>query len=147
MKAKTVQHARVILFLVVFVTLISVAGANAQTSAFSGRFTLPYPVRWNSAVLPAGNYTINIHSVLSPGLVQSTDGRTSAFVFASIADHSKKGAARLVVVTRGNERKVASLDLPSAGISLVYSPVTKAEQEAFAKAMQIETVPLVTARK
>jgi hypothetical protein len=86
-------------------------------------------------------------SVHSPGLVQSTNGKNSAFVFASIADLIVKGAASLIVLTRGNERKVASLNFPRAGISLVYSPMTKAERETLARANQIETVLVVTARK
>jgi hypothetical protein len=42
---------------------------------------------------------------------------------------------------------VVSLNLPQAGASLVYTPMTKAEQETLAKANQTETIPLVAAKK
>jgi len=115
--------------------------------AFSARFTLPYQVHWHEALLPAGTYTINMASVQSPSIVQSTNGKISAFVFGPITDGPTKGAASLTIVTRGNERTVASLNMPSAGISLVYLRLTLAEQEQLAKACQVETVPLVVAKK
>jgi hypothetical protein len=147
MKTKTTHYAKATMLLVVFVTLISVAGASAQTGVFSGKFTLPYQVRWGGATLPAGDYSIRFTSIYSPATVHSMDGKISAYVFTARRGDSEKGPSSLSIVTRGNERRVASMNLPEARISLVYSPLTKAEQETSAKAKQIETVPLVTAKK
>lgn len=144
MKAKATHYAKMTVFLVMFATLISVAGANAQT--FAGRFTLPYQVHWDQAVLPAGDYTILMPTVHSPAIVQSANGKISAFVFTAISGDREEGATYLTIVNRGGERKVASLNLPHSGISLVYVPMTKAERELL-QAKRIETVPLVTAKK
>jgi len=60
---------------------------------------------------------------------------------------SENGPSSLTIVTRNNERRVASLNLPQAGISLVYTPMTKAEREQLAKRNQTETIPLIAAKK
>ena len=147
MEAKTTHHAKTAMLLVVFAILISVAGASAQTGVYSGRFTLPYQVRWGQAMLPAGDYSIHFSSIHSPATVHSMDGKISAFVFTGRSGDSEKGPSSLTIVTRGNERQVASLNLPEARVSLVYSPLTKAEQENLAEVKQTETVPLVAAKK
>jgi hypothetical protein len=120
------------------------AAAAIAQSGFIGKFTLPYQVRWGKAVLPAGDYSIHFSSVQSPAIVRSMDGTISTFVFTEAKEDSQKGPSSLTLVTRGNEWRVASMNLPD--ISLVYSPVTQAERETLAKARQIETVPLVAAK-
>jgi hypothetical protein len=147
MKATILQHTKVTLFLVVFATLISVAGASAQTTGFLGTFTLPHEVLWGAAVLPPGGYTIRMTSIHAPGMVRSTDGKTQAFVITVASGDPEKGNASLTIVTRGSQRKVVSINLPSVGVSLVYSPLTKSEREILAKAKQIEAVPLIAAKK
>jgi len=147
MKATILQHAKATLLLVLLATLISVAGASAQTTGFIGTFTLPHEVRWGGAVLPPGGYTIRMSSVRAPGLIRSTDGKTQAFVVTAASGDPEKGGASLTVMTRGNQRKVVSMNLPSVGASLVYSPLTKSERETLAKAKQIEAVPLIAAKK
>lgn len=145
MKTKITHYAKTTALLVVFATLMSVTGASAQTTVFAGQFTLPHPVRWGQAMLPAGGYTISFSSIHSPAVIHSMDGKTSAYVFTPTSGDSEKGPGSLTIVTRDNERRVASLNFPS-GVSLVYSPLTKAEQESLAKAHQIQNVPL-TAKK
>jgi DNA-binding CsgD family transcriptional regulator len=39
------------------------------------------------------------------------------------------------------------MNLPDARVSLVYSPLTKAEREELARTKQIQTVPLIAAKK
>jgi hypothetical protein len=147
MKMKTTQYAKATMLLVVFATLMSVAGASAQTGVFSGKFTLRYPVRWGQAMLPAGDYSIRFSSIHSPAMVRSMNGKIAAFVFTVGSEVSEKGPSSLTIVTRGNERRVASMNLSNARVSLVYSPLTNAERESLAKAYQIQTVPLVAAKK
>jgi hypothetical protein len=146
MKTKTIHYATATLLLVVITTLISVAGANAQ-AVFAGNFTLPHAVRWGQTTLPAGDYSIRFSSFHSPATIHSMDGKIAAFVLMGTRQDSENGPSSLTIVTHGNERKVASLNLPQAGISLVYTPVTTAERETLAKAKQVETIPLVTAKK
>ena len=55
--------------------------------------------------------------------------------------------ARVTMTVNGNERIVRSLNLPELGKSFTYKRLTKAERELFVKTGQIETVPVVIARK
>jgi hypothetical protein len=147
MKTKTIHYATVTLLLVVLTTVISVTGANAQ-AVFAGNFTLPHAVRWGQATLPAGDYTIRISSFNSPAAtIHSIDGKIAAFVLMGTRQDSEKGPGSLTIVTRSNQRTVASLNLPQSGVALVYTPMTKSEREMLAKAKQVETIPLVTAEK
>jgi hypothetical protein len=131
---------------VLMATCVFTAAANAQPS-FEGKFTLPYEVHWNHAVLPAGEYAIQVNSNGTPALLRSTSSSKSVFTSGPIIAHLEKGAACLTVTIRGNERRVRSLNLPQIGMSLVYDPLSKTEREMYAQAGQIDAVPVVTANK
>ena len=131
---------------VLFATCVFTAAANAQPS-FEGKFTLPYAVQWNHTVLPAGEYFIQLNTNGMPTVMYSATTRESVNTDAPMVADLEKGAAHLTITIRGNERRVRSVNLPGIGKSLVFDPLTKTEREMFAKAGQIETVPLMTARK
>jgi hypothetical protein len=153
MKAKTPwQTIKVNLFAVaVLVTCGFAAAANAQTSNLQPtdaiKFTLPFEVYWGKSVLPAGRYTMSMDARQPVALVQSANGKTSFFTPIPIKDRSGKGPAALIVVVRGNERMVRSLNLPEHHMSLIYKPATLAESEILAKADQVRAVPLISAGK
>ena|ERR1700681_2503492 len=131
---------------VLIATCMFTAAANAQPS-FEGKFTLPYEVHWNHGVLPAGEYAIQVDSKGAPALLRSTSGNKSAYTAPPTIARKEKGAACLTVTVRGNERRVRSVNLPQIGMSLIFDPLSKTEREMFAKAGQIDTVPVITARK
>lgn len=131
---------------VLFATCVSTAAANAQPS-FEGKFTLPYEVHWNHAVLPAGEYSIEVDAKVMPAVVRSTRTGNSVNTYPPILAHPQQGAACLMVTIRGNERRVRSVNLPEIGMSLIFEPLTATEREIFSKAEQIDAVPVITARK
>jgi hypothetical protein len=131
---------------VLFATCAFTVAANAQPS-FEGKFTLPYEVHWNHAVLPAGEYSIRVDAKGMPAVVQSTNTGESVNTYTPIVTDLEKGFARLTITIRGNERRVRSMNLPGVGKSLIFDPLTKTEREMFAKAGQIDAVPVMTARK
>jgi hypothetical protein len=131
---------------VLFATCAFTAAANAQPS-FVGKFTLPYEVQWNHAVLPAGEYTIEVDGNGRPTLVTSNRTGTSAYTNAPILGDPQKGSACLTVTIQGNERRVRSINLPQIGESLVFEPLSATEREMFAKAGKIDSVPVITAKK
>jgi hypothetical protein len=131
---------------VLFATCAFAAAANAQPS-FEGKFTLPYAVQWNHAVLPAGEYSIEVDAKGMPAVLHSTSSGISAHTNTPILADREKGAACLTVTIRGNERRVRSVNLPQIGMSLIFDPLTKTEREMFAKAGKIDAVPVMTARK
>jgi len=147
MKSKTIRHpicAR-LFAAVLLATCAFTAAANAQS--FSARFKLPFEVHWGKNVLPAGDYTIKFDWPANVALLEAVNGKTAGFTPVPITTSSDKGAAALSITVRGNERTVRSLNLPTRGIALVYSPTTNAEREMLAKADQVLNVPVMTAGK
>ena len=68
------------------------AAANAQP-AFSGRFVLPQEVRWNQAVLPAGEYTIEMSSISAPAMLHSKNTDQTFYTGVPMVSESQKGGA------------------------------------------------------
>jgi hypothetical protein len=131
---------------VVIATCAFTAVANAQPS-FVGKFTLPYEVHWDSAVLPAGEYSIRMDSAAGPAVIRWASGSREVYTRFRIIADSEKGGAYLTLTTQGNERRVRSVNLPELGESVIFAPLTKTEREMLAKAGQISTLPVVIARK
>jgi hypothetical protein len=144
----TTQHSATLKLIlgVVMATCVFTAAANAQP-IFVGTFTLPYEVHWNHAVLPAGEYAIRMDSKGAVALVRSISSNKLDYTAPPIIGNGEKGATFLTVTIHGNERKVRSLNLSADGQSLIFEPLTKAERETFAKAGQIDSVPVITAQK
>jgi hypothetical protein len=132
---------------VVIATFVFTAAANAQPS-FAGKFTLPYEVRWGQAVLPAGDYVIRMDATASPARITPANG-SGAGVYTEypLVQDSHTSGTYLTITHETNQRRVRSLNLPQIGKMIVFAPLTKGEREAYAKAGQINTVPVVTAKK
>lgn len=122
------------------------AAAHAQP-AFSGKFVLPQQVRWNGTVLPAGEYSIEMSSLHRPAVLYSTRTHRAFYTGSPAVAESVAGGTELYITIRQGERIVNSLNLPRMGKSLVFSPLTKAEQEAASEASHTETTPVITAQK
>ena len=131
---------------VLIATCVFTAAANAHPS-FTGKFTLPYEVRWGRAVLPAGEYFIWMDSTVAPAMVASASGSRTIHTQFPVTADSKGGSTSLTITNQGNERTVRSLNLPGIGKSVIFAPLTKAESEQLAQTGQIQTVPVIAARK
>ena len=122
------------------------AVANAQPS-FAGKFTLPYEVHWNKAVLPPGDYLIRMDSSAATPVISSKDGSMTAFAgMPTIADSSEPDRC-ITITNSGNERRVRTLNLPELKKVVIFTPLTNDEKEALAKAGNIKTVPVVSAKR
>lgn len=131
---------------VLITTFAFAVAANAQP-AFSGSFVLPQGVHWNRAVLPAGEYFIEMSSINGPAVVHLKNSDVSFYIGPPALDYGAKGATQLNITVQGNERTVRSLNLPRINRTLIFQPLTKAEKEMLAKSGQKETVAVMAARK
>lgn len=131
---------------VLMATFAFTAAANAQ-QAFAGKVVLPEAVQWNHAVLPAGEYYIEMRTIDSQVVLHSISAHKSFYTGKPTMGDPEKGEAHLTITVHGNERRVRSLSVPRFNQTLVFEPLTKAEMESMAKAGQIETVPVFTAQK
>ena len=135
-----------LLAILMLATCAFTAVANAQAS-FTGKVTLPYEVHWGTAILPAGEYTITMNTLHSVTLVQSARNDKAFYTRMPAIQDSTNGPISLVITSLHGERRVQSMNLPEFGRSLVYERLSKAEQEEIAKAGQIQTVPVIVAKK
>ena len=134
------------LFVAVVIAICGFTGlANAQPR-FAGRFTLPQEVQWGQGTLPPGQYFIRMDPA-GAVVVSSADGGRTVLMTPPIVADSERGSTHLTITTQGNQRTVRSLNLPELGKSVIFAPLTKSEREVLVKARQIESVPVVTAKK
>jgi hypothetical protein len=148
MMNKTIRSATKI-FLFVAIVLVSSIFSDIvyADSFFRGTVTLPYEVRWGQAVLQPGDYLILVRSLSQPAQIYSKDGNQMFFTSALFTELNSKGKTRLIITPNGDKHVVDSLNMPLAGISLIYEPLTKIQRENIAKAGHLQEQVAVTARK
>jgi hypothetical protein len=97
--------------------------AAAQTIAESGSFTLPFEVHWNSAVLPAGDYTFSMNSVGLNGTMtlRGPDGTIFLHVL-TLSDQEANQHSALRIESRGDTRFVKELYLSDVRRHFIYFP-------------------------
>jgi hypothetical protein len=143
--AQRASTAKFVLGILIATLAFSVA-ASAQP-VFQGRFVLPRETRWNHAVLPAGEYSIRMDSIATYAVLSSTSTNKSYYTAVPMIAQAEKGTSRLTITNLGNESRVRSMYVPQIGKTLIFDPLTATEKEMLAKAGQLDTVPLIAARK
>ena len=135
------------LILGVLMTILAYGAAANAEPAFSGKFVLPQEVRWNHAVLPAGEYTIEMRSDCSPGRVALEEYQQ--VLLHGPADGFREPQGRHRNQHHGSRKRAhrAFSQSPGIGHALIFAPLTKAEIETLARAGETEVVPMITARK
>jgi hypothetical protein len=149
MKLKhAIQHSASLKLLLGMLMAISVfsAAANAQPT-FAGKFTLLHEVHWGQAVLPAGQYFIRMDSMSPSASISSAKGDTIALIVSVALADNERGGTYLIVTKQGDKRTVRSLNIPEAGKMVIFAPLSRSEREAIARAGQLDTVTVASARK
>jgi len=121
--------------------------AQAQHPAFTGKFTLPYPVRWGGNALQPGDYTLIIKSTGSPviALVRTANGDAVTYVVSGSISGKTDGQNALLIRESRGQFVVHSLALAELGIVLVYDPSLSGQQ---VKEAQVKhSIPVMTAKK
>jgi hypothetical protein len=125
----------------------AIAATAAQAQSYTGKFTLPHPVRWGGADLPAGEYSLAMRSIEGPLSVADASGRIRVLVYG-FRDFPTKAQPTALLVTRdGAERTVRSLNCPEWGHKFVYKPFTRAERDLLAQGDRVEAVMVRTASR
>src|SRR5215472_3619683 len=129
-------------------TCMFARGANAQFSAFEGKFTLPYETHWGKTVLPAGDYVLTFTHNTQPMLtIRDAKSRLIvAYELTDVRDDSTKGPSALLIGTQGTRRAVQSLRIAELGETFVYER-PPAQGRSTEEAGQTQAVPVVVAKK
>lgn len=106
--------------------------ASAQEEAH-GTFTLAHDVRWQNAVVPAGDYRFSFNSEEFPRILMLSklSGSRSGFMLLvrDFEDAKPSDVSRLVMETTADGSYVSAMQLPESGITLHFDiPAVAAEK-------------------
>ena len=97
------------------------ASASQAQAIYKGSFTLAQDVRWQNAVMPAGDYTFTVGSTSrsKPILVTGPDG--TVFQLPLVTERTKIGEqSKMILEWRGDNLCVRELDLAQVGLNILY---------------------------
>jgi hypothetical protein len=98
------------------------AGLAKAQNAYQGKFTLPFEARWQSVVLPAGNYTISMPSATAPyTMFVRGEGKSVIILGVSGNERAVSEKSELTLMKRGDSYVVRSLEAGQIGLDIDYS--------------------------
>jgi hypothetical protein len=98
------------------------AGLGKAQNAYQGKFTLPFEVRWQNAVLPAGDYTISLRSASVPYKMSVRGaGKSVILLGVSGSDRAVSEKSQLTLIKVGDSYVVRSLEAGQIGLDINYS--------------------------
>lgn len=137
------------------VVLLAVLAAGFSASLASAqelraKFTLPFEARWGKAILPPGEYSINLDAGKPPYMALVQQGQQGvALVMAAGQTNQREvtGPSTLIAVRSGGTYRIRELRLAEVGIVLEYN-APKAERRILAQTPRlIRRVPVLLAAK
>jgi hypothetical protein len=151
-RVRTSASSKLILGVVMAICFVlAPAHAQARASNFEGRFVLTSDLQWGKALLRPGTYTLSVRQVNA--VVESIDvynaatgklvvGEMSAISFNSTADNSQ-----LLIVIRGNQRAVESVQLAGMGEVLHETHPFATSEPRPEEARNTQAIPVQTASR
>jgi hypothetical protein len=115
------------------VTSLSFAPSLASAQAMAhGKFTLSHEVRWQNAVVPAGEYRFSLDSNGATGML-TVNGTHTGFMFMVHDTESAKpsNTNRLVLEATPEGSYVSAMQLPEFGVTLKF-PVPASTEKPMA---------------
>lgn len=110
--------------------------ASAQERAH-GNFTLTHDVRWQSALVPAGDYRFSLDSDGASGMLTLTklSGSRTGFMFMVHDTNESKpsGINQLILKTTTDGSYVSAMQLPEFGVTLNFAVPLKVAEKQLAK--------------
>jgi len=121
--------------------------ASAQSFPMRGRFTLPYEARCGKALLPAGQYTIEIASRHAPAFVRGAGRSHAILIPRSVDDSVQAHPTSLRILRREDQRILQSFNWREGDLVFVYEGLTKAERKRLAMNEGSAGVPIAMAQE
>jgi hypothetical protein len=120
---KSIRKVSLLKVLVLFVGALGASALPASSQNTTGTFTLAHKVRWETAVLPAGDYRFSVDTQAWPArvMVRELGGTTSAMILPlAYSDQKLAGGSTLVIERKAGESVVRSLKLAPVGLALEF---------------------------
>ena len=131
--------------------LISLLCASVAQAAplYRGKFTLPYPVRWGQAVLPAGEYQLKFRDVQTSVFVVLQDAKSGKDVayLLPVTNSDAQGTSALLIAYDGDQRVVHSLRLAELNEAFIFEPALADGAKDVREAHTMQTLPVVAMKK
>ncbi|MGA6982726.1 MAG: hypothetical protein WCC95_05165 [Candidatus Sulfotelmatobacter sp.] len=94
-----------------------------------GRFTLPHEVRWENAIVPAGEYRFALQSMGPSEMLKLTKLTGAPASFILMASDTEAGTtsstARLVISSEGGSTYASTMELPQFELTLHFAAPLK----------------------
>ena len=117
--------------------------ASGQEAAH-GTFTLTHDVRWQNAVVPAGDYQFSFNSEEFPRMLMLSklSGSRSGFMLLvrDFEDAKPSDVSRLVMETTADGSYVSAMQLPESGITLHFGVPAPTPEKRIAKVATTTTM-------
>ena len=123
------------------------SGAQGQSPAYVGKFTLTQQIHWGKTVLQPGKYTVSLNSTVAPiiGMIRTVAGDGVSIVMSQARTGNKNGVNGLLIKEKDGQPTVHSLALAELGVVLIYDPTLARETVQEARVSQV--VPVMWAKK
>ena len=133
------------------VSALFAATTMNATPSFRGKFSLPYEVRWGKAMLPAGEYWLQVDYVDTAKVVtiqEAKSNKTVAIFLSPITEGDKniKDGSALLIASKGGQRIVHSLKLAELGEVFIYDPSLARGRGTTEEARQTQPVRVLAAK-
>jgi hypothetical protein len=115
------------------------AGLGKAQNAYQGKFTLPFEARWQNAVLPAGAYTISMHSATAPyTMFVRGAGKSVIILGGPVKERAESDKSELTLTKLGDNYVVRSLEAGQIGLDINYSTGTSHATQTAAVRVPVE---------
>jgi hypothetical protein len=101
--------------------------ASAQDEG--GKFTLPHAVRWQSSMVPAGDYRFSLQSMGPHEMLKLTKMTGTTASFMLLVNNTEAGTSspmsRLLISSEGGTSYASAMELPQFEVTLHFAPPVK----------------------
>lgn len=137
----SVRYLRVLFKLGLAVLALGIlAGDGNATTAYQGKFTLPFEVYWAGSTLPAGDYTFEMESQGSPYTLYIHGQKTNVIIRAISADAGVLSrTAQLDLLDISDVHTIRTFEAPELGVTFLY--FTPKQKHVTSKEVRHKSVP------